>query len=70
MKRGCRVVFVHFHSVPYLPDLSRGKARELVERLTAVAVRTRASSSCPSARSSARSCWRCRRRCAWWSTGA
>ena len=34
MKRGCRVVFVHFHSVPYLPDVSRGKARELVRRLT------------------------------------
>jgi thiamine biosynthesis protein ThiI len=34
MKRGCRVVFVHFHSAPYLPDLSRGKARELVTRLT------------------------------------
>ena len=34
MKRGCRVVFVHFHSVPYLPDLSIGKARELADRLT------------------------------------
>src|SRR5258705_13587845 len=34
MRRGCRVVFVHFHSAPYLPDLSRGKARELVGRLT------------------------------------
>ena len=34
MKRGCRVVFVHFHSVPYLPDLSRPKARDLVARLT------------------------------------
>lgn len=34
MKRGCRVVFVHFHSVPYLPDLSRAKARELAARLT------------------------------------
>jgi thiamine biosynthesis protein ThiI len=34
MKRGCRVVFVHFHSVPYLPDVSRGKARSLVARLT------------------------------------
>ena len=34
MKRGCRVLFVHFHSAPYLPDLSRGKARELVTRLT------------------------------------
>jgi thiamine biosynthesis protein ThiI len=35
MKRGCRVVFVHFHSVPYLPDISPGKARDLVRRLTA-----------------------------------
>jgi thiamine biosynthesis protein ThiI len=34
MKRGCRVVLVHFHSVPYLPDLSRAKARELAARLT------------------------------------
>ncbi len=34
MKRGCRVTFVHFHSVPYLPDVSRGKARDLVRRLT------------------------------------
>ncbi len=34
MKRGCRVVFVHFHSVPYLPDVSQAKARALVERLT------------------------------------
>ncbi|HET8577446.1 MAG TPA: tRNA uracil 4-sulfurtransferase ThiI [Methylomirabilota bacterium] len=34
MKRGCRVVFIHFHSVPYLPDVSQKKARELVERLT------------------------------------
>ena len=35
MKRGCRVVFVHFHSVPYLPTTSQAKARALVERLTA-----------------------------------
>jgi thiamine biosynthesis protein ThiI len=35
MKRGARVVFVHFHSVPYLPDTSLRKARELVEALTA-----------------------------------
>ena len=34
MKRGCRVVFVHFHSVPYLPATSQEKARALVERLT------------------------------------
>jgi thiamine biosynthesis protein ThiI len=35
IKRGCRVVFVHFHSVPYLPDTSQRKARALVETLTA-----------------------------------
>jgi len=34
MKRGCRVEFVHFHSVPYLPATSQQKARALVERLT------------------------------------
>jgi thiamine biosynthesis protein ThiI len=34
MKRGCRVIFVHFHSVPYLPATSQTKARALVERLT------------------------------------
>jgi thiamine biosynthesis protein ThiI len=35
MKRGCRVLFVHFHSVPYLPATSQAKARVLAERLTA-----------------------------------
>ena len=34
MKRGCCVLFVHFHSVPYLPATSQAKARALVERLT------------------------------------
>jgi tRNA uracil 4-sulfurtransferase len=34
IKRGCRVTFVHFHSVPYLPATSQDKARALVERLT------------------------------------
>lgn len=34
MKRGCRVVFVHFHSVPYLPPTSQAKARALAGRLT------------------------------------
>jgi tRNA uracil 4-sulfurtransferase len=34
MKRGCRVLFVHFHSVPYLLATSQAKARALVERLT------------------------------------
>jgi thiamine biosynthesis protein ThiI len=34
MKRGCHVVFVHFHSVPYLPATSQDKARNLVARLT------------------------------------
>src|SRR6266446_3795779 len=34
MKRGCRVLFVHFHAVPYLPATSQAKARALVETLT------------------------------------
>ena len=34
MKRGCRVVFVHFHSSPYLPPTSQAKARALAGRLT------------------------------------
>jgi thiamine biosynthesis protein ThiI len=34
IKRGCRVMFAHFHSVPYLPDVSQGKAKALVTRLT------------------------------------
>jgi thiamine biosynthesis protein ThiI len=34
MKRGCRVLFVHFHSVPYLPATSQAKARALVSQLT------------------------------------
>lgn len=34
MKRGCRVLFVHFHSVPYLPPTSQEKARRLVQTLT------------------------------------
>jgi tRNA uracil 4-sulfurtransferase len=34
IKRGCRVLFVHFHSVPYLPDASIRKVRELVGKLT------------------------------------
>ena len=41
MKRGCRVLFVHFHSVPYLPDTSQRKARALVERLTVWQYRSR-----------------------------
>ena len=34
MKRGCRVVFVHFHSVPYLSAASKEKALALVRHLT------------------------------------
>jgi tRNA uracil 4-sulfurtransferase len=34
INRGCRVMFVHFHSVPYLPMTSQRKARALVEQLT------------------------------------
>jgi thiamine biosynthesis protein ThiI len=34
MQRGCRLIFVHFHSVPYLDRTSQEKVRELVKRLT------------------------------------
>ncbi len=34
MKRGCRVVFVHFHSVPYLSSASKDKAVALARHLT------------------------------------
>jgi thiamine biosynthesis protein ThiI len=33
MKRGCRIVFVHFHSEPFLSRASQQKAKELVEVL-------------------------------------
>ena len=41
MKRGCRVLFVHFHSVPYLPATSIAKARALVSHLTQWQYRSR-----------------------------
>jgi thiamine biosynthesis protein ThiI len=41
MKRGCRVVFIHFHSVPYLPATSQAKARALVQQLTEWQYRSR-----------------------------
>lgn len=34
MQRGCRLIFVHFHSVPYLDKTSQEKVRQLVARLT------------------------------------
>ncbi len=41
MKRGCRVVFVHFHGQPYLSRASAEKAEELVEHLTRYQYRSR-----------------------------
>lgn len=35
MKRGCRIVFVHFHSYPYLSKTSQEKAIQLVKALNA-----------------------------------
>jgi len=34
MQRGCRLIFVHFHSAPYLDRTSQEKCRELVRLLT------------------------------------
>jgi tRNA uracil 4-sulfurtransferase len=40
MRRGCRVVFVHFHSYPILSRASQEKARELVRLLTRFQLRS------------------------------
>jgi len=34
MQRGCRIIFVHFHSVPYQDKTSQVKVRQLVQLLT------------------------------------
>jgi thiamine biosynthesis protein ThiI len=34
MQRGCRLIFVHFHSAPYLDKTSQEKVRQLVKALT------------------------------------
>ncbi len=34
MKRGCQVIFVHFHGVPFLDGTSRSKAMDLARALT------------------------------------
>jgi thiamine biosynthesis protein ThiI len=34
MQRGCRLIFVHFHSAPYLDKTSQEKVRELLKMLT------------------------------------
>ena len=34
MQRGCRLIFVHFHSAPYLDKTSQEKVRQLVTALT------------------------------------
>lgn len=41
MKRGCRAVFVHFHSVPFLDASSQEKARDLARQLTRFQYRSR-----------------------------
>jgi len=34
MQRGCRIIFVHFHSVPYQDKTSQEKVRQLIQLLT------------------------------------
>ena len=34
MQRGCRLIFVHFHSAPYLDNTSQVKVRQLITTLT------------------------------------
>ena len=70
MKRGCRVVFVHFHSVPYLPRDLAGQGPRAGRALDGAGSTPPGSTWCRSARSSARSCSRCRRPRGSWSIGA
>ena len=41
MKRGCHVTFVHFHSAPFLSNISQEKARRLAAVLTRYQLRSR-----------------------------
>jgi thiamine biosynthesis protein ThiI len=41
MRRGCNLTFVHFHSTPFLSNVSQEKARRLVEVLTRYQLRSR-----------------------------
>jgi thiamine biosynthesis protein ThiI len=41
MKRGCHVTLVHFHSAPFLSNVSQEKARQLAEVLTRYQLRSR-----------------------------
>ena len=41
MKRGCRVDFIHFHSVPFLSRASQEKVREVLDVLTRYQYRSR-----------------------------
>jgi thiamine biosynthesis protein ThiI len=41
MQRGCRLIFVHFHSTPYLDHTSQEKVRQLVTELTRCQFRSR-----------------------------
>ena len=41
MKRGCKVVFIHFHGRPYLSRASEEKVKDLVEHLTKYQLRSR-----------------------------
>ena len=41
MKRGCHVTLVHFHSAPFLSNVSQEKARRLAEVLTKYQLRSR-----------------------------
>jgi tRNA uracil 4-sulfurtransferase len=65
MRRGCRVLLVHFHSYPILSRASQEKARELAAYPGPLPAPLAADASSPSARSSSRSCSAWRRRCAW-----
>jgi len=69
MRRGCTVLFIHFHAYPILSRASQEKVREIAALLTKHQLRSRLA-LVPSGSCSRRSSSRSARSCVWSSTGA
>ena len=69
MRRGCSVLFIHFHSYPILSRASQEKVREIAALLTQLSAALAAACWCRSASCSSRCCSPSGRSCASSSTG-
>ena len=70
MRRGCSVLFIHFHSYPILSRASQEKVREIAALLTTYQLRSRLRAGAVRRAAAAGRPRRCRRSCASSSTGA